>query len=232
MKMVESDIHVIDTDKYYARLHKKIHDWMLDPSPLVADTALLFEDFPPEKNEVHRSLYAETTANIEQLTKQALSIFMHNMLVCVSRQVADHLPGGRFYNADEKNRQDSVTCPKDNLSAEQVFSGLDRLQRIMPNANTVAFEGILLWSLKKTRDYLNGMDEHQQAQTNFLKTARSQRSAYLELYRKRSASIKKEIADRMMQNREKKAAKQRQLTQQATNNTTQCFRCLWQDLYI
>ena len=40
MKMVESDIHVLDTDKYYARLHKKINDWMMDPSPLVNDTAL------------------------------------------------------------------------------------------------------------------------------------------------------------------------------------------------
>ncbi|XP_033646385.1 uncharacterized protein LOC117305613 [Asterias rubens] len=97
MQMVESNLHVLDTDKFYTRLHQKVQEWMIDPSPLVNDSTILFPEFPPVKNEIHTSLYERTTGNIENLTKQALSVIMHNLHVCISRQVADHLPGGRFY---------------------------------------------------------------------------------------------------------------------------------------
>ncbi len=85
---------------------------------------------------------------------------MHNLHVCISRQVADHLPGGRFHNAEDL-REESATCPKDNLAPERMFAGLDYLKRKMPNANTVAFEGVLLWSLNKTKQYLDDMDEEE-----------------------------------------------------------------------
>ena len=144
MKMVESDMHIMDTDKFYTRLRNKVEEWMIDPSPVVNDSTVLFPEFPPVRNELHSSLYAPTSASIEHLTKQALSIIFHNFLVCIVRQVSDHLPGGRFHNASDEIRQQTSSCPKDNLSAERIFAGLDYLRRKMPNANTVAFEGILL----------------------------------------------------------------------------------------
>ena len=110
MKMVESnDIHVIDTDKYYTRLRDKVKDWMNDPSPILNDSALLFPDFPPAKNDVHKSLYAATTESIENHTRQALSILFHNFMVCITRQVVDHLPGGRFHNASDAIRKQTAS---------------------------------------------------------------------------------------------------------------------------
>ena len=32
MKMVESDIHFMDTDKFYTRLRNGVKEWMIDPS--------------------------------------------------------------------------------------------------------------------------------------------------------------------------------------------------------
>ena len=216
MQMVESNLHVLDTDKFYTRLHQKVQEWMIDPSPLVNDSTILFPEFPPVKNEIHTSLYERTTGNIENLTKQALSVIMHNLHVCISRQVADHLPGGRFYNATDL-REETFTCPKDNLAPERMFAGLDYLRRKMPNANTVAFEGILLWSLNKTREYLDDMDED--TRNKFLGDARKHRSSFLKLYQRKSAAIKKTVADKLKMNQEKKEARQRFLTKQAVENT-------------
>ena len=217
MKMVESDIHVMDTDVYYTRLHSKIGQWMNDPTPLLNDSCLLFKEFPPKRNEMHRALYQTTTEDVEHLTKQALSIVLHNMFVCISRQLEDHLPGGRFHNADAQLRTDTSTCPKDNLSAERMFAGLDYLRRKMPNANTVSFEGILLWTLNKTRHYLDTMDPAEREK--FISSARRKRASYLKLYQSKSAALKKQTAERLQESRERKEAKQRSLTKMAAENT-------------
>lgn len=89
-----------------------------DPLPLLNDSCLLFKEFTPKWNEWHRALYQPTSEIVEHLKKQALSIVLHNMFVCVSRQLEDILPGGRFHNADAQLRADTSTFPKDNLSAE------------------------------------------------------------------------------------------------------------------
>ena len=98
-----------------------------------------------------------------------------------------------------------------------MFAGLDYLRRKMPNANTVAFEGILLWSLNKTREYLDDMDED--TRNKFLGDARKHRSSFLKLYQRKSAAIKKTVADKLKMNQEKKEARQRFLTKQAVENT-------------
>ena len=64
---------------------KKEQEWMIDPSPILNDSALLFPEFPPAKNDVRKSLYTVTTESIENLTKQALSIIFHNFMVCITR---------------------------------------------------------------------------------------------------------------------------------------------------
>ena len=221
MQMVKSDIHILDTDSFYTRLHQKLQEWMMDPSPLINDSTVLFTEFPPSKNDLHRSLYEHTTENIEHLTKQALSIVMHNLLVCVSRQLRDHLPGGRFHNAPHL-REETSTCPKDNLAAERVFAGLDYLRRTMPNANTVTFEGIILWSLNKTRKFLDGMDQATKEQ--YITNARQHRKSFLLLYQRKSAAIKKTVAEKLQRNREKKEARQRLQTRQAAENTANALK--------
>ena len=102
---------------------------------------------------------------------------MHNLHVYISRQVADPLP-------------------------ERMFAGLDYLKRKMPNPNTVAFEGILLWSLNKTREYVDDMDGD--TINKFLGDAGKHRSSFLKLYQRTSAGIKKTVADELKVNQEKK----------------------------
>lgn len=156
-----------------------------DPLPLLNDSCLLFKEFYPKRNEWHRALYQPTSEIVEHLTKHALSIVLHNMFVCVSRQLEDNLPGGRFHNADAQLRADTSTFPKDNLSAEcqqcclkACFPGHS------PRLGTI----LTLWSVKRERE-------------RFISTARRQRSRYLKLYQGKSLALKKLTTERLQQSR-------------------------------
>ena len=222
MRMVESKLHIMDTDKLYTRLHQKVQEWIDDPTPLINDSCVLFVKFPPLKNAVHKSLYDPCSASVEHLTKQALSIILHSCLVCITRQVADHLPGGRFHEVSDEIRMQTQSCPKDNICAERIFAGLDYLRRKMPNANTVAFEGILLWSLNKTRDYLDSMPAEKKEK--YLMDAMQQRKAFLQLYQNRSKHIKERVAEKLRLAKLKKEDKQREKTKQCAENTANALK--------
>ena len=50
MSMIDNpSISVMDTDKYYTKLHDCVRTWMTNPHDLLNNTALMFEDFPPVK---------------------------------------------------------------------------------------------------------------------------------------------------------------------------------------
>ena len=91
------------------------------------------------------------------------------------------------------------------MCAERMFAGLDYLKRKMPNANTVALEGILLWSLNKTREYLDKMPDEKK--DNYLSEAVKQRKSFLQLYQRRSIAIKESIAEKLLLNKRRKEEK-------------------------
>jgi hypothetical protein len=75
-------------------------------------------------------------------------------MIIVSRQLGDYLPGGKF-NIDsspnfEKLKETSVNVSTTNIVSERDFANLDRLRREKPNANTIALEGMILFTNNKT----------------------------------------------------------------------------------
>ena len=80
---------------------------------------------------------------------------LHELL---ERMVADHLPGGRFLTVTEalKDTADSVVpC---NKLLEFSFGVLDYQLRFRPHATTIVNESFLMYSMNKTRHWLQEMD--------------------------------------------------------------------------
>ena len=50
-----------------------------------------YHHFVPKKNPLHHALYDTVSEEVEFNTRQALSIVLHNMHVCIVRQLEDHL---------------------------------------------------------------------------------------------------------------------------------------------
>ena len=87
---------------------------------------------------MHKSLYDSVDDAVEFYSEQAIAIVLHNMYVCIVRQLEDHLPGGKFHNAQDLRRETS-TCPKDNVAAERIFAGLDYLKRKSKKYDNISY---------------------------------------------------------------------------------------------
>lgn len=119
-------ISVMQASRHYTELHKSVTSWMEDPQPLLDDSAVLFQ-------ELHRTLYETVDVDVEFNTKQALSIALHNIYVCIVRQLEDHLLGEQFHEISEDSTisYETQSCPKDNVAAERI-AGVDYLKKKVP----------------------------------------------------------------------------------------------------
>ncbi|CAC5393310.1 unnamed protein product [Mytilus coruscus] len=84
------------------------------------------------------------------------------------KQLSDCLPGGIFNeNTDDVHkdmRVESRTVSTTNIVADRDFANLDRLRSEKPNANTIALEGIILYSNNKTLKWLDSISVEKKAE--------------------------------------------------------------------
>ena len=77
----DNAILVTQTSSYYSHLHESVSAWMVDPQPLMDNSALLFENFVPPRDNLHQALYNTVSEEIEFSKQQAMSIVLHNIYV-------------------------------------------------------------------------------------------------------------------------------------------------------
>lgn len=217
-----SNISVMDTSTYYTRLHDGIKKWMVDPQELLDDSAVMFDDFIPVRHDVHISLYATTDQDIEFFTKQAVSFILQNMYVCIKRQLEDHLPGGKYNDGGDDLRQETSTCPKDNVAAERVFAGLDYLKRKSPNMSALAMQGVLLWTQNKTADYLAAHSAEERK--SLLNKSTRNRRKVVKLYQEKITNIKEQRNQEVEELKKTREAKELRIVTQTVANTDNALK--------
>ena len=124
-------------------------------------------------------------------TAEALQILCTNCMIIVSRQLGDYFPGGKF-NIDsspnfEKLKETSVNVSTTNIVSERDFANLDRLRREKPNANTIALEGMILFTNNKTLHWLDNLDAEKKS--TVLKMARENAPKMLQNYKEQKHII-------------------------------------------
>jgi hypothetical protein len=112
-------------------------------------------------------------------------------MIIVSRQLGDYFPGGKF-NIDsspnfEKLKETSVNVSTTNIVSERDFANLDRLRREKPNANTIALEGMILFTNNKTLHWLDNLDAEKKS--TVLKMARENAPKMLQNYKEQKHII-------------------------------------------
>ncbi|KAJ8027738.1 hypothetical protein HOLleu_29778 [Holothuria leucospilota] len=201
MQLIESNIQFSDIGEYMEQLRNCLQKWSGDPTPLLNGTALLFPKFPPQQDMLQQNLLNEVSQEMEESTHILLGILCAALLGVVEKQLSDHLPGGVFYNPSQDLRKEMSTTPKDNLCAERLFGALDRIQRRMPNANTITMEGILLWAHNKTSQYLSSLPEEERH--NLIETTRKMTPQAMKQYQTRKQQIKQHYRNLQLENQRK-----------------------------
>ncbi|CAC5363154.1 unnamed protein product [Mytilus coruscus] len=159
--MEENVEHILDLNDDWLVFKNTIELLSKDASELIEGN-IFYQEFT-KKDEVFNSLFIDNDPDEELnlLTIEALHIILINVLIIIERQLSDCLPSGIF-NENTKGvhkdlRVESRTVSTTNIVSERDFANLDRLRREKPNANTIALEGINLFSNNKTLKWLDSM---------------------------------------------------------------------------
>ncbi|CAG2216055.1 unnamed protein product [Mytilus edulis] len=161
-RIIENVDHILDLNDIWLVFKNSIELLSKDASELI-EGKVFYPKFT-KKDEVFNSLFINNDVDEELnlLTIEALQIILINFLIIIERQLSDCLPGGIFNENTEGVNKDlrveSTTVATTNIVSERDFANLDRLRREKPNANTIALEGIILFSNNKTLRWLDDMN--------------------------------------------------------------------------
>ena len=150
--LANDETHVLDMSNYYTELEKKLNEWRDNPSELLDPSFVLYPNSPPKKDEVFTSLY--DGLHEDSLVAEALSVICGSMHVITNRQLADHLPGGKYNQPDEGLREQTKSVPTTNIAPEHSFGHLDYLLRLKPNATIEHCGGIMAFKSNQTMKYM------------------------------------------------------------------------------
>ena len=210
------EITILDMNQRFRTLLSCLNDWSVNGSSVVAGEAVVFDDFPPSVDSIHASLFApsEYDVIVEELLCDLFSAFS-SLLLCL---VEDHLPEGKFDNADETLIRDTTSVPKTNTVSERDFAQLDRLLREKPNATILSLEAMILFSNNKTAKWLS--EKSQAERSKLLQKARACGPELKNQYQARKKQLLEERADILQANQvalmrlqEKKVREKEKLTQ-------------------
>lgn len=147
----------------------------------------------------------------------------------LERQLKDQLPGGKYANASDNIKKESLSTLKHNKLPEFLFGQLDYIVRCRPNASILANEALILYSFNKTSNWLNGLSETER--DTVLKDSMEQRRVLYEKFSERKKEIqqtkkkKYEEKERIIKEKEQCALERKE---KLTSDI--CYYRLWQSL--
>eukprot|EP00117_Sycon_ciliatum_P046276 scpid104007/ scgid33165/ len=90
----------------------------------------------------------------DALTCEILQVLFAGFALYSTRLLCDHLPGGTFHQPSGlQSTTETASVRKTNAICESDFGKLDRYLREKPNIQTVALEGLLMFSNNQTSQW-------------------------------------------------------------------------------
>ena len=205
-RYLEKEGHVSELTPIYQQLYNAFKRLSNDASTLMRGEEFIFGEDTVQKDKVYEVL-VRPSQQLDNLTCQILELLFSSFQVVCSRQLKDHIEGGKYAsNWSPELISESATVPKTNVGPERIFSQLDSLIRVMPKATTNAMEGITMWMQNHTASWLSSLDAAHREQV--LRDARENSREQRQMYVERLAAIRQHRIEALATKREKKEAKE------------------------
>ena len=149
----------------------------------------------------------QTDSDVKLILRQVFTAWTR----LLEHLVADHLPGGRFAEMHQRDKEATASTMKHNKLCEEIFGHLDRLIRLRPNATTLAHEAHIIFGKSKVSQWPDNLSEEDR--TNIINQSSTGSRLLRESYKKRRATISEH---------KKKKLKEKQLKIEAYQQ--KCFR--------
>ena len=140
----------------YQHLLECFEEWTQDSTPVLTGEAVVFDDVKLKKDVSYEKLIKEDL-DWDPMTKQVLELIFGSFVVVTKRMLTDHLEGGKYDKPDVEMQDECKNAPKTNVVPERDFGMLDRLLAQKPNATTLVFEGILMFTKNDTKGWRDSL---------------------------------------------------------------------------
>lgn len=184
-RVLEDESSVADMSAVYQALHASFESWANDASTLLDGSGKPFPECSIEVDNLSDELFSphENDASVQVVLQLLCAAFS----TLSSRQLADHLTGGKYGEFEDSVAKEVQSVPKTNRASEKDFAQLDRLVREKPNASLVAMEGLILFANNKTSSWLSQLSPEERKA--IFTAASSSSSLHRAMYKKRKAEI-------------------------------------------
>ena len=184
------DISILDMNEKFCHLKSSLEQWSQDALPVLTGEAILYNDFPPTKDQIFESLVAPSI--YDATTQEILEVLFNAFSTLISRLLADHLPDGKYHNPSAKLIAETKSVPTTNVISERDFAKFDRFLREKPNASTLSLEAMIMFTNNKTASWLNTKTSKEREE--LMKKARNLTPEFKELYKSRRQTLLTERA--------------------------------------
>ena len=126
--------------------------WSVDASPILKGEGVIFQDIPIKRDDCFQKLIGPNPF-WDAMTLQVLELIFGSFVVVTKRMLSDHLEGGKYHNPDPVVMEECKSDPKSNVTPERDFGMLDQLVMLKPNATTMVYEGMLMFTKNNTKEW-------------------------------------------------------------------------------
>lgn len=226
-RLIEQDSHILDMNMHYLELYTFLSEQSNDASDFMKGSSP-FPDMVEHDSILHDLIQIKDSEDCVQAESIAQTLFT-SLKGLLERQLKDQLPGGKYANASDNVKKESLSTLKHNKLPEFLFGQLDYIVRCRPNASILANEALILYSFNKTSNWLNGLSETERDKV--LKDSMEQRRVLYEKFSERKKEIQ-QIQKKKLEEKERiiKEKEQRALARKEKLTSEICYYRLWQSL--
>ena len=186
-RKVEEDGHIFDLNPVWLQFKQKLEGYGSNASPLL-DKECPIADACLTNDEVFEELFREThNPEFDALTQECLEIISCTCALVITNQLADQLPGGKFYQPSNEIVNETALCKRTNILSERDFDQMDRKFHQKPNITTIAASGVIMFLNNKTSKWLKLKSEEEQA--HLVDKAMQMTPERIKLYKEKRKSI-------------------------------------------
>ncbi|XP_033109881.1 uncharacterized protein LOC117111115 [Anneissia japonica] len=195
--------NILDLNDDLEQMEACLKEWTSDGNPAVGKMCM-FKTVAVTENELLNKLFEEVTSAEEAIiTQLGIELISSECLIVVQRQASTQLPGGKYYNPNEKMKKIAKTVPKMNNDGECDMSILDNILRAKPGMGSANLETHVMWWKNKPSQYLQNMSEEEREQT--LNDAQKKCPSFIEHIKKKKIELQNKIDDKLKTRQQKKA---------------------------
>ncbi|CAB3978959.1 Hypothetical predicted protein [Paramuricea clavata] len=183
------------------RLLECFEEWAQDSTPVLTGEAVVFDDVKLKKDVCYEKLIDEDPT-WDPMTKQVLELIFGSFVVVTKRMLSDHLEGGKYDKPNAEMQDECKNAPKTNVVPERDFGMLDRLIAQKPNATTLVFEGILMFTKNGSKGWRDLLPPEKRAAV--MEMARNSKSSQRQQFIERKATIRKKREEKLEKGKQEK----------------------------